>query len=136
MKIYQVIYESSGFIVCTMEDPITDPGDDYSPNHSLIFLAEGEIHPDTHFVDVDDSNAVKPLANFPTITQSVVDLSPNWDITLTGIPVDTVVNWPDDVVTNETDGQVELEVTTADDYIFRLCHPRYFELEVIVNVTP
>jgi hypothetical protein len=81
----------------------------------VIFCADLDIHPDSHWVD---AGAVKEKTPFPALTVN--------NGRITQVPVNTNVQWPDGVETNETTGVVEFVSNVSGKFDFRFEHAAHF----------
>lgn len=76
-------------------------------------------------LDADEVRDRTEFPNFPQVGNK-----------LHHIPEGTEVTWPDNVVTIETDGEVEVEVDVPAEVTFIFRHPRHFDKRVTINVSP
>ena len=132
MTTYSVHYEDSGFIISTVTSPINFTPVNVEGINSILVESGEKLTPNTHYVK---NGQVLPLQDFPLITQDIQKQETSFLISLSSLPLDTKVIWPDGVVTFESDGLLECELTYPGTYIFYLTHVYYLPIEVIVNVT-
>ena len=125
-----VVYNAAGAIQrvgeCTESDVPAQAGDG-----EFVFIPNIVCSDATHYVVDGD---LRELQDFPEITQAVVNANGEYTITLTNIPAETTVYWPDDFSSQENDGTLECVVAFPDEYRFLLENVRYFHQEVVVNV--
>jgi hypothetical protein len=56
-------------------------------------------------------------------------------ITVNGLPVGSIVRWPDHIETEEIDGELTFTTNTPGEYEFVIRSPQYYRKEFTINVT-
>jgi hypothetical protein len=74
-----------------------------------------QAKPDKHYME---EGKVREKTTFPQLT---IDNG-----RVTGIPLNTLVVWPDGEQTLETDGELTFEANTGGDYLFTFYSPQHF----------
>ena len=127
-----VYYNDLGYIVRFLSCPEEFFKASEYPEYYLKFDGEEELEIDLeeHFVRAGTLRKKKEY----TLLAYEANVTVGEDIVFTRIPYATIVTWPDNVTTNEYDGELSMPTTVVGEYKFIFDNVEYFPIEVVINV--
>ena len=123
------IYSSDGSIDCVFFGSEEDLLLNVAEGQSYLLCTEG-VDCERHYVR---DGAVLEKSEFPEV-QISSPLTVGATITVSNLPANTKVQWPDFEVTTEADGELSFDASVGGSYPFVFTHPEYICKRMSIDV--
>lgn len=123
------IYTSDGTIVKVLMCIEEDLSINMDEGQSYLLCAES-VDCEKHYVR---EGAVLEKSEFPEVQVSS-PLTVGATITLSNLPTNTKVIWPDFEETVETDGELSFDASVGGSYFFMFMHPEHVSKRMFIDV--